>query len=150
MVYLGADHRGFELKELLKKRLADERYEVTDLGNDHFDPADDYVVFAEKVAEAVAELPDNRGIVLCGSGAGVDMTANKVDGVRSALAFDLPRAIQAREHEDANILALPADALEEETAWEMVKAFLTTPFSGEERHIRRLKEMEEVEKDSDE
>ncbi len=145
MIYLGADHRGFELKERLKKWLLDEGYKVTDLGNDHFDHDDDYVVFAQKVAEAVAGLPENRGILLCGSGAGVDMVANKIEGIRSALAFDLPRAIQARWHEEANILALPADVLEEEKAREMVKAFLTTPFSGEKRHLRRLEEMAEIE-----
>lgn len=146
MIYLGADHRGFELKTRLYKRLTDEGFEVTDLGNDHLDPDDDYVLFAEKVAHATVAENTNRGILLCGSGAGVDMVANKVEGVRSALVFDLPRAKQAREHEDANVLALPADILDEEMAWEVVKMFLETPFSGEERHIRRLKEMKEVEK----
>ncbi len=146
MIYLGSDHRGFELKERLKRRLSDEGYEVADLGDDHPDPNDDYVIFAEKVARAVAEGGESdKGIILCGSGAGVDMVANKVDGVRSALVFDVPRAIQAREHEDANVLSLPADTLDEESAWEIIKAFLTTSFSGEERHERRLEEMEEVE-----
>ncbi len=147
MIYLGADHRGFDLKERLKKRLADEGFMVTDLGNDHLDPQDDYVVFADKVAEAVEGEGDNKGILLCGSGAGVDMVANKVDGVRSALVFDVARAKQAREHEDANIISLPADTLDETEAWDIVQAFLTTEFSGEQRHIRRLKEMEEVEEE---
>lgn len=145
MIYLASDHRGFELKERVKKRLIDEGYKLTDLGNDHLDPQDDYVDFAHKVAEATVNDPKNLGIILCGSGAGVDMVANKINGVRSALVFDKPRAIQAREHENANILSLPADVLDEETAFDIIKAFINSEFSGEERHIRRLKKMEEVE-----
>lgn len=145
MVYLGADHRGFELKERLKKRLIDEGFKITDLGNDHLDPTDDYVDFARKVAKATAGLPENRGILLCGSGAGVDMVANKVEGVRSALVFDVQRAIQAREHEDANVISLAADTLDEQSAYEISKAFLTTDFSGDDRHKRRLEKMEKVE-----
>lgn len=148
MIYLGADHRGFELKERLKKLLIDEGYDVTDLGNDHLDPGDDYVDFAKRVAEATAEDPQNRGILLCGSGAGVDMVANKIDGIRSALVFDVARAIQAREHEDANVISLPADTLDEEMTQKIVEAFLKTEFSGEERHQRRLEKMEEVEEEN--
>lgn len=147
MVFIGADHRGFELKTRLKKHLIDEGFEVTDLGADHLDPQDDYVIFAEKVAEATANNPQNRGIILCGSGAGVDMVANKIKGVRSALVFDVLRAVQAREHEDANVLSLPADILDEEQAFEIIKAFLTTEFSEEERHKRRLQELKEVEEE---
>lgn len=147
MIYLGADHRGFELKERLKKRLIDKGYKVTDLGDDRLNPGDDYVIFAHKVADAVVNSPENRGILLCGSGAGVDMVANKVEGVRSALVFDIPRAVQARQHEDANIISLPADTLDEEEAYQIVKAFLDTEFSGDERHVRRLEEMKDVEKE---
>lgn len=148
MIFIGADHRGFELKQRLYKRLMDEGYKVTDLGNDHLDPSDDYVDFAHKVADAVAnDLEVNRGILLCGSGVGVDIVANKVPGVRSALVFDITRAKQSREHDDANVIALPADTLDEEDTWEIVKVFLETPFSGEERHIRRLNKLEEVEEE---
>lgn len=145
MIYVGADHRGFDLKERLKKRLVDLGYEVTDLGNDHLDPNDDYVDFAEKVARAVTGDDSNRGVLLCGSGAGVDIVANKINGVRSALVFDLARAVQAREHEDVNVVSLPADVLDEETAYSIVQAFLDTKFSGGERHIRRLEKLEAVE-----
>ncbi|KKS65541.1 hypothetical protein A3A14_03460 [Candidatus Daviesbacteria bacterium RIFCSPLOWO2_01_FULL_43_38] len=145
MIYLGADHRGFELKERLRKRLIDEGLEVTDLGNNHLDPSDDYVDFAQRVAEATVGDSVNRGVIFCGSGAGVDMVANKIDGVRSALVFDVARAKQAREHEDANVISLPADILDEESAWEITKTFLDTPFSNGERHIRRLQKLEEVE-----
>jgi ribose 5-phosphate isomerase B len=145
MIYIGSDHRGFELKGLLFKRLVDEGYEVTDLGNDHLDPQDDYVDFAQKVAESTVSDPVNKGILLCGSGVGVDIVANKIDGVRSALVDDVKRAIQSREHEDANVIALPADKLDEEIAFEITKAFLDTPFSGELRHERRLEKVEEIE-----
>jgi ribose 5-phosphate isomerase B len=145
MIYLGADHRGFQLKEKVKNDLIDQGYQVTDLGAEHLNSQDDYVDFALKVAEAVKTNTANKGILLCGSGAGVDMVANKVDGIRSALVEDEQRAIQAREHEDANILSLPADILHEEEAIKIIKAFLNTEFSGEERHIRRINKMEEVE-----
>jgi ribose 5-phosphate isomerase B len=147
MIYLGADHRGFELKERLKKRLVDEGLEVTDLGDDRLNPGDDYVIYAHKVADAVLNSPENKGILLCGSGAGVDMVANKVEGIRSALVFDEQRAIQARQHEDANVISLPADTLDDEETYRIVKAFLETEFSGEERHKRRLEEMKEVEEE---
>lgn len=145
MVYLGADHRGFELKERLKQRLIGEGLEVTDLGANHLDPQDDYVQFAEKVAKAVVGDEESKGVLLCGSGAGVDMVANKIKGVRSALVFDEARAKQAREHEDANVISLPADVLDEETAVKLVKTFLETKFGQAERHVRRLSQMKEVE-----
>lgn len=148
MIFLGADHRGFELKEHLKKRLVDEGLEVTDLGADVLNPGDDYVDFAEKVATAVSENENSFGVLLCGSGAGVDMVANKFDGIRSALVQDMQRAKQAREHEDANVLSLPADILDEETSYHIVKEFIDTPFSGDERHIRRLTKMDDLEENN--
>lgn len=146
MIFIGGDHRGFDLKERLKKRLFDEGTNLVDLGNNHKDPQDDYVIFAKKVAEAVRNDKKNKGILLCGSGVGVDMVANKIRGIRSALVFDMQRAVQSREHEDANIVSLPADMLDEQTAYEIVQAFLTTEFSGEQKHVRRLQELAEVEK----
>jgi ribose 5-phosphate isomerase B len=147
MIFVGADHRGFELKNRLFKRLSDEGYKVTDLGNNRLDLNDDYPDFALKVARATSENPENRGILLCGSGAGVDMTANKVEGARSALVFDVKRAIQARHDEDANIIALPADNLDEEFAWEIVEAFLETSFSGKQKDIRRIEKIKKIEED---
>lgn len=145
MIFIGADHRGFELKQRLFKRLSDEGYEITDLGNGYLDLNDDYVDFAQKVAEAVVSNSGNMGIILCGSGAGVDMVANKIDGIRSALVFDVARSKQAREHDDANVISLPADILDEELAWEIVQTFLQTPFSGDSRHKRRLEKIEQLE-----
>ena len=146
MIFLGADHRGFELKEHLREYLQDLGYEVTDLGNDHLDSNDDYVDFARKVADAALNDPSNKGIVLCGSGVGVDIVANKVDGIRCALVHTPALAQQSREHEDVNMIALPADLLDAEVSEEIIKAFLTTDFSGEERHMRRLEKLAEVEK----
>ncbi len=146
MVFLGADHRGFELKEKIKKHLQNQGWQFQDLGNDHSDPSDDYVDFAHKVGDAVRINPDYRGIVLCGSGVGVDIVANKIDGIRCALVFDHQRAIQSRQHENANMMALPADTLSENQAWEMVRAFLETPFSADPRHVRRIDKIEQVEK----
>lgn len=145
MIYLGADHRGFELKERLKQGLQDEGYEITDLGNNHLDSNDDYVDFSHKVADAVVQTSGNRGIVICGSGVGVDIVANKVDGVRCALVNNKRMAVSARNDDDANILAMPADLLDQEQALEIAKAFLSTEFSGEKRHERRLEKLEKVE-----
>lgn len=145
-VYIGADHRGFVLKEKLYHRLVGTGFEVENLGNDRLDPQDDYVDFAHKVAKAVASDWGSVGIILCGSGVGVDMVANKIEGIRSALVFDVTRAKQSREHEDANVLSLPADVLDEEKGWDIVQAFLAARFSGEERHVRRLQKLKEIEK----
>lgn len=145
MIYIGADHRGYELKEELKRRMDNDDIEYEDLGNQEYDPSDDYVDYAKAVAEQVAEDSDSKGILICGSGVGVDMAANKIKGARSCLVFDEKRAIQSREHEDANILCLASDILISDRAYEIVKAFLNTPFTGEERHLRRLKKLKELE-----
>lgn len=118
---------------------------MVDLGNDHLDPQDDYIDFAHRVAEAVAEDPENRGVLLCGSGVGVDVVANKIKGVRSALVSDVKRAVGARTDDNANVISLPADILDEEMAYEIIKAFLTTDFSAEPRYVRRLKKLEKIE-----
>jgi len=147
MIYLGADHRGFKLKETLKAFLEEEGYQFEDLGNTVYDPADDYPDFAAAVARKVAENPkENRGILLCGSGVGMDVVTNKFKGVRSALVWSTDEALvkQSRQHNDSNVLSLPADHLTEEQAKKIVKLWLETPFSGEERHIRRLRKIESL------
>ena len=148
MIYVGADHRGFELKGKLKVFLKEEGYEFEDLGNHTLDPTDDYPDFGVKVAEKVFEDPNNnRGILLCGSGVGMDIVANKFKGVRSAVVWsDNEELIRcAREHNDSNVLSLPADHLTEEQAKKIVKLWLETPFSKEERHQRRIQKIEELE-----
>lgn len=143
-VFLGADHRGFDIKGKVKEWLTDNGYEVVDKGNTVLDPKDDYTDFSLPVAKEVSK-GEAFGILFCGSGAGMDMVANKVRNVRSALVFDETRAKQAREHEDANILTLPTDALDNTKAIKIVKIFLETPFSNKERHIRRIEKIKEIE-----
>ncbi len=146
MIYLAADHRGFQLKEELKKYLIEQGHEIEDLGALEYNKEDDYPDFAIAAAEKIAENPSaHRGILICGSGHGVDMVANKYKGVRAALVFNRRVAAQSREHEDANILVLASDWLESEEAKDIVTVWLAKPFSGAERHVRRLKKMEEIE-----
>lgn len=145
-IYLGSDHRGFKLKELIESELKVRGHAVQDLGNDHYDEADDYPEFAHRVAEKVSAEETSRGIVLCGSGIGVDIVANKFKGVRSALVLSTEQAIASRNDDNANVLALAADYVTPEKALELVRVWLDTPFSGDERHKRRLGEIEEFEK----
>lgn len=137
-IYLGADHRGFELKEIIKQWLSENGYEVEDTGAFIFDPEDDYVDYALKVAESVEGASDNdRGILLCGSGHGVEMVANRFPNVRAILGFNEEVTVQGREHEDANILVLATDWVESEIALDRVRMFLTTDKSDQTRHVRR-------------
>ena len=145
-VFLGADHRGFELKEKLKEWLKDTGRAVEDMGASKLDPPDDYPDFAFAVAEKVAENPrENRGVLFCGSGAGMDVAANKVRGIRATVAWSREAAEHVRSHDDVNIISVAADWTLPETAREIVKTFLETPFSREERHVRRLKKITEIE-----
>jgi len=145
-VYLGADHGGFAAKEEIKKQLLEQKYEVEDMGAHTLVKSDDYPPYAAAVAKKVSENPkENRGIVLCRSGIGVDIVANKFKGVRSGLVFTEEMAQKAREHDDTNVLAIAADYLSRDRIINIVKIWLETPFSGEERHTRRLKQIEEIE-----
>lgn len=145
-IYLGADHRGFALKEALKKSLSGEAYTVVDVGASEYIKEDDYPTYAKLVAEKVSANPlEARGILVCGSGFGVDIEANKFNGVRSALPMSPDHAYQARHDDDANILALAADFIDETTAMKMVTIFLSTPFAHEERYQRRLDEISKTE-----
>jgi len=138
-IYLGADHRGFKLREHLKRSLVDAGYTVVDLGNTVLDASDDYPDFARAVAVKVAELPtENRGIVICGSGVGMDIVSNKTPGIRAAYGMSPVEVQAARKDDDVNVLALAADFTDEAAAFAMTKAFLETPFDGEERHQRRI------------
>ena len=133
-VYLGADHRGFKLKEELKTWFLENKISVKDLGAFEHNPDDDYPLFAQKVARNVAgDLKKNlgvRGIVICGSGVGVNIVANKFNHIRSGLALNAKQVGQARKDDDINILAIPSDFVNEEEAKKIVKIFLKTPFWG--------------------
>ena len=143
MLYLGTDHRGFRLKEEIKKFLAEKKYQFEDMGNFSYDKNDDYTDFAKLVAQKVSEKPEERkGILICGSGVGVDIVANKFKGVRSALADDIATAKQSREHDDTNVLSLPADEVNFELAKKIITVWLETPFSSREKYKRRIDKIE--------
>ncbi len=145
-IYIGADHGGFALKARLKQVLAGEAYDVVDCGAAELVPGDDYPEYAAVVAQKVASAPEQgRGIVICRSGFGVDIVANKFAGVRAGLAGSPDQAYQGRHDDDINVLALAADFVDEATALNIVKVFLTTPFAKEERYARRLQETEKIE-----
>lgn len=150
-IYIGADHAGFELKEELKQFLNDLDYEVEDAGAYELNPPDDYPDFIFPVAEAVARDifrgVDSRGIVIGGSGQGEAMAANKIKGARVAVVYDEYSARMSREHNDANIVAFGARAIEPREAKKLLKIWLETPFSGEERHRRRIGKIKDQEND---
>lgn len=142
MIGIGSDHGGFALKEAIKKHLAERCLEYKDFGADS--PVScDYPVYGRAVARAVAAGECELGILICGTGIGISITANKVPGVRAALCSDCFSAEAARQHNNANILALGARVLGEGLALKIVDTFLDTPFSNEERHIRRISMIEE-------
>lgn len=140
-VHLGADHAGYEFKERLAAHLRDSGHDVVDHGAHEYDAADDYPQFCFEAAQGVVAEPGSLGIVLGGSGNGEQIAANKVTGVRAALAWSVQTAQLAREHNDANVLSLGARMHESEEAFAIVEAFLDTAFSGDERHARRIAQL---------
>jgi ribose 5-phosphate isomerase B len=147
-IYLGADHRGFELKEKLKAWLTESGYQVEDLGDHLLVPDDDYVDFAEAVAAKVSseDSPENitRGILICGSGIGMSITANKFKNIRCSLGFDETQIEDGRSHDNVNILALAADQTQEEKAKSLVKKFLETPFTAIDKYKRRIEKIRQL------
>ncbi|MGW0430955.1 ribose-5-phosphate isomerase [Micromonospora sp. NPDC003197] len=137
-VYLGSDHAGYELKVHLTNHLAKQGYEVVDVGPHGYDADDDYPAFCLHTGARVVADPGSLGVVIGGSGNGEQIAANKVAGVRAALAWNVTIAQLGREHNDANVVAVGArqHTLDEATA--IVEAFLATPFSGNDRHSRRI------------
>jgi ribose 5-phosphate isomerase B len=139
-IAIGSDHAGFELKEKLRTYLLKKGIELKDFGTYSADRAD-YPDFAHPVAEAVETKKSDFGIVICGSGNGVNMTANRHHGVRSALCWNAEIATLARQHNDANVMALPARFMDEKEAEKCIDAFISTPFEGG-RHTDRVKKIE--------
>lgn len=146
-IYIGSDHAGFELKEKLKIFINELGHEIEDKGAFSVDSNDDYPNFIIPVAKNVAEDTNSLGIVLGGSGEGEQISANKIDGVRAIEYYggNLEIVKLGREHNDANILSLGARFVDEKEAEESVKIFIETPFSNDERHIRRLNEIKNEE-----
>jgi RpiB/LacA/LacB family sugar-phosphate isomerase len=143
-VAIGADHAGFRLKEDLAKLLAEKGYAVFDLGT-HSEESVDYPDFAAAVGRSIRDGRADRGVIVCGSGAGAAIAANKIHGVRAALAHDTYTAHQSVEHDDANVVAVGSRVIGSALAAEVVVAFLLARFSGEERHVRRLDKVKALE-----
>ena len=144
-VVIGADHAGYQMKEFLKREVESLGHAVEDVGT--FDPKqpDDYPDFAAAVGTAVQAGRAERGILVCGSGVGASVAANKLPGVRAGLCHDTYSARQGVEHDDVNVLVLGSRVVGTELARELVRAFLAAQFSGEERHVRRLNKVKALE-----
>lgn len=141
-IYIGCDHGGLDLKNIIVKYLQEKGNEIVDVGTYTYDSCD-YPVYAKKVAEAVANNECDKGIVICSTGIGVSIVANKVKGVRCALVTDVTTARLTREHNDTNVLALGQKNVSYDRAKEIVDIWLETPFSNGERHVRRVNMIEE-------
>ena len=145
MLFIGADHRGLLLKEEIKQFLTRKHVAFEDCGAHSLDLQDDFTDYAVAVARKVSESPaDHRGIVMCGSGVGVDIVANRFPEVRCALSWEFAIVKQSREHEDINMVAIPAEHIAGSEAIAVVEAFLHTPFSKKEKYIRRIGEINEL------
>lgn len=145
MIYLGADHRGYKLKEELKGWLVSRGCDVTDLGNDKYDRDDDFVDFAIRLGQRVVR-DGQRGVLVCGSGVGMAVAANKVGGVRAGVLTSGRQARIAREEDDINIACLGADFMTTEEAKEVVEIFVETLFLSEERYVKRIQKIKNYEK----
>jgi ribose 5-phosphate isomerase B len=143
-IALAADHAGYEMKRDLAGKLAKDGHEVLDLGT-HSAAAVDYPDYAEAVAAVLRDGQAERGIIVCGSGAGVCIAANKFPGIRAAVVHDVYTAHQAVEHDDMNVLCIGARVIGSNLAREIVDTFLRARFSGDERHLRRLAKIHDFE-----
>jgi ribose 5-phosphate isomerase B len=144
-VHIGSDHAGLELKNSLVEHLTSSGHDVIDHGPHFFDALDDYPVFCIPAAQAVASESGSFGIVLGGSGNGEQMAANKVKGIRAALVWSVETAKLAREHNDANVIAIGGRMHSIDVCKELIDVFLVTPFSNDERHVRRIGQVSKFE-----
>jgi len=146
-VHIGSDHAGFELKNYLVSSLISEGHDVVDHGPEAYDAEDDYPVYCIPAAEGAVAEPGSLAIVIGGSGNGEQIAANKVIGTRAALAYNVETAKLGRQHNDANVISIGARMHTEEEALEMVRIFLSTSFSGDPRHARRIQLLTDYEAD---
>lgn len=144
-IAIAADHGGYPLKAILIEALEANNHEVLDLGAHEYDAGDDYPDFARYVGQAIQHKQAQRGIILCGSGVGASVAANKLKSVRAGLCHDNYSAHQAVEHDDINVLCLGSRVVGEAVALELVNTFINAQFSGEERHARRLEKVIAIE-----
>lgn len=144
-IFIAADHRGFELKNKIIEYLHENNTRIEDLGNYQYDPQDDYPDFARKVAQAVLQnTKEFFGIVICGSGVGVSIVANRFPSIRCAIGFKKDQVIHARENDSVNVLALPSDYIDFEATKELIDVFLKTQPKQEEKYARRIKELDTI------
>jgi len=145
-VYLGSDHAGFQLKQHLAEHLSSTGHEVVDVGPEKYDPDDDYPPYCLAVGARVVADPGSLGVVIGGSGNGEQIAANKITGVRAALVWNEQIAELARQHNDANVAAIGARQHPQDDATRFVEVFLSTPFSHEPRHQRRIDQLTDYER----
>ncbi len=145
-IVLGADHAGYELKEEMATRLVESGYQIVDVGT-HSTDSVDYPDIAEALGRAVLDGKAERGILICGSGAGASIAANKLKGIRATVAHDAYTAHQSVEHDDVNVLTLGARVIGSAQAWELVQSFVNAKFSGDERHVRRVNKVKALEEE---
>jgi ribose 5-phosphate isomerase B len=146
LIFIGADHRGYEAKEKIKEYLISKGYRVEDCGAHEFDNHDDYTDYAFRVGEKVAKNHGSKGILICGTGAGVCIAANKIKGIRAAVAYDSFFAKMSREHNDANIICLGSMEFSVEKLRAIICVWLKEKFSGAARHIRRIEKIKSYER----
>lgn len=146
MLYIAADHAGYPLKEELKPFLQELGFKVQDLGNEQLDPSDDYPDFAYRLAHNILDTEDSKGILICGTGQGMCIAANKIDGIRAAFVYDEFTARHAADHLNANVLCLGGRVTDFEMAKKIVKMWLETEYVPEERLKRRLEKLQNIER----
>jgi ribose 5-phosphate isomerase B len=137
-IVIGADHAGFELKEHVSRILEEKGHEIVDVGAHEYDKSDDYPDFGEAVGRAIVAGRGERGILICGSGVGASIAANKIKGIRACLCHDIYSATQGVEHDDMNVLCLGGEIVGEALALKLVHGFLSAEFNGGDRYKRRL------------
>ncbi len=145
-IFLGADHNGYDLKEKIEKYLTGLGHEVVDEGDEKLDPEDDFTVFASRVVNSMKSVGgDAKGILVCGSGQGMMIAANRHKGIRAGLGWSEDAAKSTRNDEDSNVLALPAEILTDKDQWQkIISTWLNTPFAGAERYKRRNRQLDEL------
>ena len=148
-IFLGADHNGFEMKQGLIEALRRSGHDFIDKGDTELKPEDDFPVFASQVVHAMraSDDADPRGVLICGSGQGMCMAANRFKGIRASLVWDVHEAHAARNDDDSNVLCLPARSISVEEAIKITEAWLATPFAGAARFKRRIKELDTLGED---
>jgi len=144
-IFIGADHGGFKLKEKIKDFLVKNKFETEDTGSIVYDKTDDYPDLTINLAQKVTATPGSKGIMICGSGVGACVAANKIKGIRACVCHDTYSAHQGVEHDNMNVLCLGGRIVGYELAFEIVGAFVRAEFSNEERHIRRLEKVLKLE-----